>query len=258
MLLFLRKLKQGHFMNQKFRKYLLYAVGEMVLVIIGILIALQIDNWNSERQQEELLRSYLQSIARNMQDDAAELEELRSARLARALDAQRAESIAGRLEGSFNVAEIFFFNKVVQDASENLYFKSNTSGYEALKSSGLMSRLQGRDIEALLSRYYDQVSRIEDLETQHSGLVNSFNLQFLLSHPDDLPQWQFMRPRALPPELFEALQPQFSMIINSPAARELIRMHIGGGRGVCRGGVVCRFGTGVGGSPLRLLQRVCA
>ena len=32
-------------------KYLLYALGEILLVVIGILIALQIDNWNREKQE---------------------------------------------------------------------------------------------------------------------------------------------------------------------------------------------------------------
>ncbi len=42
-------------------KYLKYAFGEIVLVVIGILLALQINNWNQERQnriQEELLLTH--------------------------------------------------------------------------------------------------------------------------------------------------------------------------------------------------------
>jgi len=35
--------------QNKFTKYLLYAIGEIVLVVIGILIALTINNWNNER-----------------------------------------------------------------------------------------------------------------------------------------------------------------------------------------------------------------
>lgn len=36
----------------KFSKYLIYAIGEIVLVVIGILIALQINNWNENRKTE--------------------------------------------------------------------------------------------------------------------------------------------------------------------------------------------------------------
>ena len=51
MLLLLRRLKHGVFMNNEFRKYLGYAVGELLLVIVGILVALQIDNWNEDRKE---------------------------------------------------------------------------------------------------------------------------------------------------------------------------------------------------------------
>ena len=44
--------------QNKFTKYLLYAIGEIVLVVIGILIALTINNWNNERivlNEEQLI-----------------------------------------------------------------------------------------------------------------------------------------------------------------------------------------------------------
>ncbi len=50
MLRFFRQIRQRLLTDNKFSKYLLYAVGEILLVVIGILIALQIDNWNEERK----------------------------------------------------------------------------------------------------------------------------------------------------------------------------------------------------------------
>jgi hypothetical protein len=41
-------MKRDIFNRQEFRKYALYGAGELVLIVIGILIALQIDNWNSD------------------------------------------------------------------------------------------------------------------------------------------------------------------------------------------------------------------
>jgi len=49
MIKFFRKIRQQLLTENKFSKYLLYAIGEIVLVVIGILIALQINNWNIER-----------------------------------------------------------------------------------------------------------------------------------------------------------------------------------------------------------------
>lgn len=81
MLLILRKLKHSHFNNTKFRKYLLYALDEMALLVAGIPIALQIDKWNTEKLQRESLRSYLRTIVGNIGSYLASLEELRSERV---------------------------------------------------------------------------------------------------------------------------------------------------------------------------------
>lgn len=50
MIKFFRKIRQRLLTENKFTQYLLYAVGEIVLVVIGILIALQINNWNTEQK----------------------------------------------------------------------------------------------------------------------------------------------------------------------------------------------------------------
>ncbi|CAN0605597.1 unnamed protein product, partial [Ectocarpus sp. 12 AP-2014] len=52
MIKFFRKIRQNLLSESKFSKYLIYAIGEIILVVIGILIALQINNWN-EKQKEE-------------------------------------------------------------------------------------------------------------------------------------------------------------------------------------------------------------
>ncbi len=64
MIKFFRKIRQNLLMENKTGKYFKYAIGEIVLVVIGILIALQINNWNEnrkERQEEKALLTQLQS-----------------------------------------------------------------------------------------------------------------------------------------------------------------------------------------------------
>jgi len=50
MIKFLRKIRKQLLSQNRFTKYLIYAVGEIVLVVIGILIALQINNWNESKK----------------------------------------------------------------------------------------------------------------------------------------------------------------------------------------------------------------
>ena len=52
MIKFFRKIRQNLLSEGKTGKYFKYAIGEIVLVVIGILIALQINNWNEGRKQE--------------------------------------------------------------------------------------------------------------------------------------------------------------------------------------------------------------
>ena len=59
MLRFFRQIRQSLIGQGKVSKYLPYAVGEILLVVIGILIALQIDNWNEKRKDRNLYLNYL-------------------------------------------------------------------------------------------------------------------------------------------------------------------------------------------------------
>ena len=54
MIKFFRKIRQKLLSENKFSKYLIYAIGEIFLVVIGILIALQVNNWNENKKTEKL------------------------------------------------------------------------------------------------------------------------------------------------------------------------------------------------------------
>jgi len=55
--------------KNKTRKYLKYAIGEIILVVIGILIALQINNWNEERKVFKKSKDYLTEILKDLETD---------------------------------------------------------------------------------------------------------------------------------------------------------------------------------------------
>lgn len=62
MIKFFRKIRRQLLAKNKFSKYLLYAIGEIVLVVIGILIALQINNWNQSKQESNKEKVYLRNV----------------------------------------------------------------------------------------------------------------------------------------------------------------------------------------------------
>jgi hypothetical protein len=78
MIKFFRKIRQNLLSEGKTAKYLKYAFGEIILVVIGILIALQINNWNEIKKNISQAEKHLQTIKLNLQDDILQAEMLLS------------------------------------------------------------------------------------------------------------------------------------------------------------------------------------
>ena len=64
-----RNIRQSLIMENKTGKYLKYAIGEIVLVVIGILIALQINNWNENRKSKILEKKMLSELGKSLEDN---------------------------------------------------------------------------------------------------------------------------------------------------------------------------------------------
>jgi len=69
MIKFFRKIRQKLLTENKFSKYLIYAIGEIILVVIGILIAVQINNWNTNRNEITRLNSILNIVKSDLIKD---------------------------------------------------------------------------------------------------------------------------------------------------------------------------------------------
>ncbi len=73
MIKFFRQIRQRLLSENKFSKYLIYAIGEIVLVVIGILIALSINNWNGEKKEAEVEKQYMISLLSDLAKDRSDL-----------------------------------------------------------------------------------------------------------------------------------------------------------------------------------------
>lgn len=69
MLKFFRSIRQRLLKENKFKNYLLYAIGETLLVMIGILLALQVNNWNERRKTAATLNNTLKTISNDLVRD---------------------------------------------------------------------------------------------------------------------------------------------------------------------------------------------
>ena len=74
MIKFFRKIRQRLVSENKFSKYLIYAIGEIVLVVVGILIALQINNWNENQKINDTVKNYYNQLLQDLNKDKAYIE----------------------------------------------------------------------------------------------------------------------------------------------------------------------------------------
>lgn len=190
MIKFFRKIRFNLLEENKIVKYLKYAFGEIVLVVVGILIAIQINNSNQKRLNAEALEGYLNSIASNIQSDLQKAEKITQKRLELF---PRISAIRQRMspqyhkfmsevygenlsaDARYSVQNLSFMAQTISDAWTSIYLTPNLSGFESLKSSGFLSQLQGTDLEQLLFDYYNLLDELIILENNYnSGIQRSY------------------------------------------------------------------------------------
>ncbi|MFL0354655.1 hypothetical protein [Xanthomarina sp. GH4-25] len=75
MIKFFRKIRQGLISESKFSKYLLYAIGEIVLVVIGIFLALQLNLWSENKKLNDVRQGYYHQLLDDLNKDKVYIEE---------------------------------------------------------------------------------------------------------------------------------------------------------------------------------------
>ena len=137
-------------MENNTSKYLKYAIGEIVLVVIGILIALQINTWNENRKERFIEQKILLSLNNDLETDISNMKSMISndstlnqtnIKLIKLLKDSLAEynSSYDEMFGNINRYDLFYPQKM---------------GYEALKSRGL-EILRNDSLKSQIVNLYD-------------------------------------------------------------------------------------------------------
>lgn len=163
MLKFFRKIRQRLLSENRFSKYLVYAVGEIVLVVIGILIALQINTWNESNKRLAQEKKILQEVLTNLRKDSID----------NAINAQWYE----RVERSAKIINETLDKKIPwHDSLANHYGNMythgistyNTSAFENLKATGF-DLISNDSIRIALTNLYGiSYKLVEKTENQMS------------------------------------------------------------------------------------------
>ena len=135
--------------DNKFSKYLLYAVGEILLVVIGILIALQINNWNEDRQIRQKEEVILNSLKAELIVNLAELKSDYKGNESFLQSTLRIYDIIKNKPPETDSMYYHFYNSVQFN-----YFFPKTSVYQTLRS-GDLNILRSDSLKNIITDIYE-------------------------------------------------------------------------------------------------------
>lgn len=154
MIKFFRRIRQQLLTEHKFNKYLLYAIGEIVLVVIGILIALGINNWNENRKTEDQLKQFLVSLKSDLRNDLNEIN------LVSASQIIRSKRIKEAIELSKNPnLETILLNDTTKyyDPGNNFTFFPTVGSYNAANNAGLIDHINNEELKRSILNLYEHL-----------------------------------------------------------------------------------------------------
>ena len=176
MINFFRKIRQKLLSESKFGKYLIYAIGEIVLVVIGILIALQINNANEFKKTRDKEIVLLHEMKSNLQADLKDLEYNIKNNKIRIHSNEVIRNVIEKKIPFVDTLKTHFGNFF-----GNFQLSENTSAWENLKSVGL-DLISNDSLRKKVSNLYS--NQYEYLENLEKGL-------------DDRYLWNFLYPQVL-------------------------------------------------------------
>lgn len=149
MIKFFRKTRQKMIKDNKVTKYLLYAIGEILLVVIGILIALQINNNNETKKARAFEVKMLHEVRNELINDTIYFNMIKK----RAESSLKGGKEMLRLYGDkeTNTDTIMKYGRMMSRTFQYIYHKG---AYEAIKSTGI-DKISNDSIRFLLTDMYD-------------------------------------------------------------------------------------------------------
>lgn len=161
MFIFFRKLRKKLIDEGNLSRYILYGIGEIFLVVVGILIALQIDNWNDNRKDQLLAIDFLKGIQSDLNKDVELINQITQ-------HEARAIALISSINPLFNdliVDDFTSFSELIQphnkDDMKHLFrrgtsFRAIRGTYNSLIADGKAGLIKNRELFGNLQLIYDE------------------------------------------------------------------------------------------------------
>ncbi|MFC4720859.1 DUF6090 family protein [Geojedonia litorea] len=183
MIKFFRTIRQQLVMENKTSKYFKYAIGEIVLVVIGILIALQINNWNQDRIEQKETKVLLNNLKLDIVEDIKRLKDLQNSLNGRK---EWADLILTSIDEQ-KVADSTMFINAMTKVGWIMEYSLMLPTYKEIVSSGKLSYIKSENLKKALASYQSQFE-------EHHFIVSSYNFglketeKLSLGHLNGMPQ----------------------------------------------------------------------
>ena len=170
MIKFFRKIRYDLMGKNKTGKYFKYAIGEIILVVIGILIALQLNNWNAERLERKSETDYYCQLLVDFELDKAELLELTEVSKQRV---ELSKELLLDLDAQTKTKEELLGSLLYALRSDS--FIPSKSTITDLTSSGRLSLIKDKSLKKKLFKYYEDLDNKSEISTSNRE-INSDNI----------------------------------------------------------------------------------
>lgn len=158
MLKFFKRIRQSLVSDNQFSKYLIYAIGEIILVVIGILIALGINNWNEDNQIKQSTNRHLIILKQNLLEDQSQLKQLKQSMME---NIQYADSSMMQIRTNIPVNNII--KKYLVKLILEYKFSPNTNAIEMVNLSNELPYLKP-DLQTAILNYYSLIEKVKERE----------------------------------------------------------------------------------------------
>ncbi|EAR01523.1 DUF6090 family protein [Maribacter sp. HTCC2170] len=175
MIKFFRKIRQKLLTENKFSKYLLYAIGEIVLVVIGILIALNINTWNEEKQNQKEAHKILLQLKHEFEanNDLVETSiEFHRTRL---------NAVEGFIDGFETTKNLSAdsLKALVSDLGSDWKYEPVKNIIESVISSGKINLIENDSVIQAIRYWGTAINKYDDLYRSQDDLYNKNILPIL-------------------------------------------------------------------------------
>jgi hypothetical protein len=168
-------------------KYFKYAFGEIILVVLGILIALQVSNWNQLRLEQNTINDYYAKLATTLEEDIKALREatdifrLTGNNLIRCLEILNTENEGDIEELKVKISSLN--HPFANDYSMELFNEFMNKGYlSKIKDSQLKSQFESVKVQLILAKNWDEVLDNDFVNNVSPFIHNNLNyVDFKLS-----------------------------------------------------------------------------